>query len=68
MMNNTEAEIIRINQEDSQKIEYSTDGGKSWRIRYIKGGFRKFQNETDKNIELSTVTAEDVYHGENNSM
>jgi hypothetical protein len=41
---NTGIELIRIGNENSEKIEYSTDNGKSWHIRYIRGEYREYEN------------------------
>jgi hypothetical protein len=37
-------ELIRISNENSEKIEYSTDNGKNWHVRYMKGACRDCEN------------------------
>ncbi|MDR2027680.1 MAG: hypothetical protein LBQ01_09015 [Prevotellaceae bacterium] len=59
-MNDT-GELIRISQEHSERIEYSTDGGKSWHIRYIKNA-----SGEDENIETPSVLSKKTEQQEKN--
>jgi hypothetical protein len=65
MTMNKAEELIRISQEYPERIEYSTDRGKSWHIRYIKGASGDCKALSGKNIEISTVSSK-TYHDKEN--
>jgi hypothetical protein len=58
-MNNTKQELIRISNENPERIEYSTDNGKSWHIRYIGNTVCDIANSDKRSIEISLISLND---------
>jgi hypothetical protein len=65
LMLNRGKELIRINPQDSTKIEYSTNGGRSWTRRY-SGSSGNFQDLTENGNEILGTTTNGLYYSTNN--
>ncbi|MFH7002103.1 beta propeller repeat protein [Flavobacterium bizetiae] len=59
-------ELIRINPDSSNKIEYSTTGGRSWRERYSGSSYGNFQDLIDNGKEILATTSKSLYYSTTN--
>ena len=59
-------ELIRISPKDARKIEYSDNGGRVWRIRYIGlSATGEFQDLKGSGKELRALTSKGVFYSQN---
>lgn len=59
-------ELIRINPSNINKIEYSTNSGRSWRVRYSGSSYGSFQDLTDNGKEILATTSKGLYYSTTN--
>ena len=55
-------EIIRICPSNKQKIECSTNDGRSWSTRYLSSACDDFTELTDNGKEILGVTSKGLYY------
>ncbi len=58
-------ELIRINPSNKQKIEYSTNNGSSWYVRYQGSSYGDFMDLTDNGKEILATTSKGLYYTTN---
>lgn len=58
-------ELIRINPSNKQKIEYSTNDGRSWYSRYTGSSCGDFNDLTDNGKEILASTSKGLYYSTN---
>ncbi|MFB9077161.1 hypothetical protein ACFFLS_03035 [Flavobacterium procerum] len=61
-----DSELIRINPNNSTKIEYSTTSGRSWHVRYSGSSYGSFQDLTDNGKEILATTSKGLYYSTTN--
>lgn len=59
-------ELIRICPCDKINIEYSTNGGKCWHIKYRGTAYGEFLSQTDNGDEILAITSTGLYYSVNN--
>lgn len=65
-MLNRGKELIRISPKDSKKLEYSTNDGRSWIIRYSGSSSQgAFQDLTDNGKEILATTEKGLFYSTN---
>ena len=64
-MINRGKEIIRISPKQPTKIEYSTNGGRSWNTRYSGNSYGNFSDLTDNGKEILGSTSKGLYYSTN---
>jgi hypothetical protein len=55
-------QLIRISPTDSNKLEYSTNGGRSWNQRYNSSSPGGFEDLIDNGDEILALTAKGLYY------
>lgn len=58
-------EILRICPSNKQKIEYSTNDGRSWNLRCSGGSQGDFVDLTDNGKEVLAMTSKGLYYSTN---
>ena len=58
-------ELIRINPGNANKIEYSTNDGRSWNTRYSGTSSGNFSDLTDNGKEILGTTSKGLYYSTN---
>jgi len=58
-------ELIRINPSNPNKIEYSTNDGRSWNTRYSSASNGNFFDLTDNGKEILGTTSKGLYYSTN---
>jgi hypothetical protein len=58
-------ELIRINPSNKQKLEYSTNDGRSWHARYSGSTYGDFMDLTDNGKEILATTSKGLYYTTN---
>jgi hypothetical protein len=58
-------ELIRINPSNKQKIEYSTNDGRSWISRYSGSSCGDFNDLNDNGKEILGMTSKGLYYSTN---
>lgn len=58
-------ELIRINPSNKQKIEYSTNDGRSWISRYSGSSYGDFHDLADNGKEILAQTSKGLYYSTN---
>lgn len=58
-------ELLRICPSNKQKIEYSTNDGRSWNIRFFGGNEGDFVDLTDNGKEVLAMTSKGLYYSTN---
>ncbi len=64
-MINRGKELIRISPKDSKKIEYSTNDGRTWNIRYSGSNPGEFSSLTDNGKEILAQASKGLYYSTN---
>lgn len=64
-MINRGKELIRISQKQANKIEYSTNDGRSWMTRFSGSSAGDFQDLTDNDKEILANTSKGLYYSTN---
>lgn len=64
-MINRGKELIRICPGNSQKIEYSTNGGSSWNHRFQGSSYGDFLELTENGNEILGTTSKGLYYSTN---
>lgn len=64
-MINYDGNLIRISSEDSTRLEYSTNEGKSWTRLYHNPQAGEFCALTDNGKELLGTTSKGLYYSKN---
>ena len=65
-MINRVKELIRISPKDDKKLEYSTNDGRSWLIRYLGSSIQgAFQELTDNGKEILATTEKGLFYSTN---
>lgn len=64
-MINKGKELIRINPNHSDKVEYSTNDGRSWNTRYSGTSCGNFSDLTDNGKEILATTSKGLYYSTN---
>lgn len=64
-MINRNGELIRINPATKTKIEYSTNEGRSWILRYNSSSCGDFNDLTDNGKEILGITSKGLYYSTN---
>jgi hypothetical protein len=64
-MINRGKELIRISPKQSNKIEYSTNDGRSWISRYSGTSAGDFHDLTDNGKEILAQTSKGLYYSTN---
>ncbi|MRX48265.1 beta propeller repeat protein [Pedobacter puniceum] len=63
---NTGKELIRISSKQQNKIEYSTNDGRTWVLRYSgSSSTGDFQDLTDNGKEILATTSKGLYYSTN---
>lgn len=62
LMINRGGELIRISPKDPDKLEYSTNDGRSWMTRYSGGSAGRFEDLTDNGKEILAMTSKGLYY------
>ena len=65
VMINRGKELIRICPTDRNKVEYSTNEGRSWYTRYSGSSYGEFQDLTDNGKEILATTGKGLYYSTN---
>ncbi len=55
-------ELIRINPDDDQKLEYSTNDGRTWGTRYSSANCGDFEELLDNGREILATTSKGLYY------
>ena len=58
-------EMIRINPTTKNKIEYSTNDGRSWMARSTSASYGDFSDLTDNGKEILGLTSKGLYYSTN---
>ena len=58
-------ELIRISTKQANKIEYSTNEGRSWMTRYSGSSAGDFHDLTDNGKEILANTSKGLYYSTN---
>ena len=58
-------ELIRINPLKANKLDYSTNDGRTWNTRYSGSSSGDFSDLTDTGIELLGITSKGLYYSKN---
>lgn len=58
-------EMIRISPKASNKLEYSSNDGRSWISRYSGSSYGDFQELTDNGKEIIAQTTKGLYYSTN---
>lgn len=58
-------ELLRINPNNPQRIEYSTNDGRSWTNRYQSSFCGNFEDLTDNVKEIIATTDKGLYYSTN---
>lgn len=58
----TSNEIVRINPQKANQIDYSTNGGRTWMSRYSGSSCGEFIDLVHYNNELIAITSKGVYY------
>lgn len=58
-------ELIRITPNNKQKIEYSTNDGRSWITRFSGSSYGDFNELTDNGKEILGMTSKGLYYSTN---
>ena len=58
-------ELIRINPSNKQKIEYSTNDGRSWIARSVSSMYGDFNDLSDNGKEIIGMTSKGLYSSTN---
>ncbi|MCU0470826.1 MAG: hypothetical protein MUF58_19745 [Arcicella sp.] len=61
----TGKELIRISPKQQNKIEYSTNDGRSWMTRYSGSSTGDFQDLTENGKEILATTSKGLYYSTN---
>ena len=61
----TSNEIVRINPQKANQIDYSTNGGRTWMSRYSGSSCGKFIDLVHYNNELIAITTKGIYYSTN---
>lgn len=64
-MINRGKEIIRISPKQANKIEYSTNDGRSWMTRYSGSSCGDFSDLVDNGKEILGTTSKGLYYSTN---
>ncbi len=64
-MINRGKEIIRISPKQQNKLEYSTNDGRTWNTRYSGSSYGDFQDLTDNGKEILGQTTKGLYNSTN---
>ena len=64
-MINKGMELIRINPNNKQNIEYSTNDGRSWHTRYSSSSCGDFNDLSDNGKEVLGMTSKGLYYSTN---
>lgn len=64
-MINRGKEIIRISPKQQNKLEYSTNDGRTWNTRYSDSSYEDFQDLTDNGKEILGQTTKGLYYSTN---
>jgi hypothetical protein len=64
-MLNLDKELIRICPNNSQKLEYSTNDGRTWSQRYSGSSYGDFEDLTDNGKEILATTSKGLYYSTN---
>jgi len=64
-MINRGKEIIRISPKQQNKLEYSTNDGRTWNTRYSGSSYGDFQDLTDNGKEILGQTTKGLYYSTN---
>jgi len=69
-MINMGKEIIRINPKQANKIEYSSNDGRSWHNRYSGNSYGDFKdlNSAGNGKEILAITSKGTYYSKNNGV
>lgn len=60
-------ELIRISPKDSKRLEYSTNGGKTWNTRFSGSlSVGEFQDLTDNGDQLLGTTSKGLFYSKTN--
>ena len=62
LMINRGGELIRISPKDPDKLEYSTNDGRSWMTRYSGSTAGRFEDLTDNGKEILATTSKGLYY------
>ncbi|MDR3048339.1 MAG: hypothetical protein LBV16_00610 [Elusimicrobiota bacterium] len=65
-MLNLGKELLRIDPTNSQKLQYSTNDGRSWNTRYCSSSCGDFEDLTDNGDEILATTSKGLYYSKNN--
>ncbi len=58
-------ELIRINPTNKNKLEYSTNSGRSWSTRYSGNACGDFNDLSDNGNEILGITSKGLYFSRN---
>jgi len=58
-------ELIRINPSNNNKIEYSTNDGRTWMNRYSSSSCGDFSDLSDNGKEILATTSKGFYYSPN---
>ena len=61
----TSNEIVRINPQKANQIDYSTNGGRTWMSRYLGSSCGEFIDLVHYNNELIAITTKGIYYSTN---
>lgn len=64
-MINRGRELIRISPSNEQKLEYSTNDGRSWNTRYSGSVCGDFEDLLDNGKEILATTSNGLYYSTN---
>lgn len=64
-MINRGKELIRISPKSATKIEYSTNDGRTWILRYSSSSYGDFKDLTDNGREILAQTSKGLYYSTN---
>lgn len=64
-MINRGKEIIRISPKQQNKLEYSTNDGRTWNTRHSGSSYGDFQDLTDNGKEILGQTTKGLYYSTN---
>ena len=63
LMLNREKGLVRISPKDANKLEYSTDAGRSWSNRYYgSSSLGEFEDLTDNEKEILATTSKGLFY------